>query len=86
MFESAEAQLESFVHVEAGVISRDLIAIGSAEKLVNGLTGMLAANIPQGEIDAAQRHDRHALASVKERGVVHLLPDCFHVQRVGSSD
>ena len=79
MLESAEAQLERFVHLEAGIVRRNLVAIRAPQQPINRLAGVLAADVPQRQIHSADRHNRDALASVEQRGVVHLLPKQLHV-------
>src|SRR5262249_8214957 len=79
-------EFERFVHLKTRVVAGNLFAIRSAEQFVNGLPRVLAANIPKRQIDAADGHDGDALASVKQRGVVHLLPDGLDVEGVRAGD
>src|SRR5262249_24434885 len=54
----------------------------ATEQSVHGLSGVLSANVPECEVDSADRHDRHTFAAVEQRRAVHLIPKQLGVQRV----
>ena len=61
---------------EHGGVGADAIARGSAEELIDGRVEQLAFEVPEGEIDLAERHHCCAFAAV-DGVAVHLVPDAL---------
>ena len=72
--------------VEAGRIGLHARAEGAAEQLVDRRLIELAGDVPQRDVDRADRgHDR-AFAAVVARHVIHAVPQHFGVERIGAGD
>ena len=87
VLECALADQGRVFHVEAehAGICRDLGTCRSAEQADDGRVVDLAAQVPEGAVDGADRHHRLALASV-DRGSEHLVPEQLVCGRVLALD
>ena len=76
----------AFDPVEAGGVRLHARAERAAEQLVDGHVVKLAGDVPQRDVDGADRRDHRALAAVVARHVVHPVPQHFGVERIGADD
>ena len=60
--------------------------MGAADQLVDRPAAGLADDVPERDVDAAQRRRRHALAAVVLDAVVEVFPDHLDVERVAADD
>ena len=65
--------------VVAGGVGADTGRGGAAQQRVDRLPLGPAEEVPEGEIDSAERHDGDAAASVGDRGCVQLVPQALDV-------
>ena len=68
--------------IQAGGVAIDLGAEGAADQLVDRLVAGLADDVPQRDVDTADRGDRHALGAVILDPVVEIFPDHLDVERI----
>ena len=79
--------LQAVGPVEAGgAVGGHLGGRGIAQQGGHRLACRLAAQVPQGEVDAADRHEGQALAAVGQGRPVHRLPQALHVGGVGAGE
>ncbi len=82
----AAKEPELFVagRLRAGDVARNLVLGCAAEELVDRFVTQLAAEIPEREINGADRADRQTLATVIQAAAPHLVPETFDIARVGT--
>src|SRR4029079_16268340 len=75
-------RIARFAPVEAGRIGLHLAACRAAEELMRGHAKMLALDVPQRDVDAAQALDHDALLAVVAQARIDYLPQQFGAQRI----
>ena len=66
----------------SGAIKADRLARLAADEIVDRLLPNLAEQVPEREVDGADRHDRQTLAAIGQRGAEQLVPDLVDVPAV----
>ena len=69
--------------VEVAGVDRDLVPGPAAQQLEHRLAEVLAGQVPQGDVDRADREQGRALAPVGQGAAEHLVPEPGPVERVG---
>src|SRR5262249_2054939 len=60
----------------------DPVTFAAADQFGNRLPQRLTFNVPECDVDAAQRMQRHTAPTVVDGGAVHLLPQPLHVEGI----
>ena len=69
-----EAERLGGIRPRAGGVELQFVADRPAEQRMDGFAPHLGQQVPQGEVDAGDRVQHHALAAVELGGEVHLVP------------
>ncbi len=71
-----------FVRVKPAGVDRNPLAGSSAKQVINRLAGCLAENVPERDINRADRFERQSLAALVEGAAEHFLPQQFDIERI----
>nr|AIF26358.1 putative mandelate racemase [uncultured bacterium fosmid pJB190D12_contig II] len=72
--------------VETGGVGLNATAKGATQQLVDRLPVALAHDVPERDVDRADRGDHRSLAAVVARHVVHAVPQHLGVERIAPHD
>ena len=70
------------VRHQPGGVRPDAVVVDGAEQLAHRLAEGLPLDVPEGDVDAADRVDRDPAAADEDDAAIHLVPEPLDVERV----